>query len=90
MNIPELIVGVVGLAGIVISIVTIRTFRLQRWKEAMYYFIGALLILTGYQITAGLELIDSRWVQGTVETGFVGIIAIGIYKLRQTARTVGM
>jgi uncharacterized membrane protein len=89
MNLPELIVGGVGLVGTVISILTVRTFRIRKWKESMYYFIGGLLILTLYQLVAGFELLTSGWLRGTVETGFVTVTTIGIYKIQQTARTVG-
>lgn len=89
MNVPELLVGSVGLVGTVISLLTVRTFHLRQWKEAMYYFIAALFVLTAYQFVAGFELTSSPMVRGTVETGFVAIIAIGIYKMRETAKAIG-
>jgi hypothetical protein len=89
MQLPELIVGTVGLIGTTMSIVTVHGFRLRHWKEPMYYFIGGLLILTCYQFLSGFEIVLSPVLRGTVETGFAATITLGIYKMLQTAKTVG-
>ncbi len=93
MDVVELAIGVMGLAGALISFITVYTLRLRQWKEPMYYFIGGLLILTMYQFVAGFELVSSPLIRGTLrgtaETGFAAIITIGIYKMRNTAKTVG-
>lgn len=89
MGVTEVVTGTVGFIAVFVSIATVRAFRLQQWKHSLYYFIGALSILTLHELLSGLQLLSSPLAKGTAEISFAALIAIGLYKMRETAKTIG-
>jgi len=89
-----LIVGIIGLLGLGICIATIATFKLRLWKRDTYYFTTAVGLYTLHQFAAAAEAADviGRLPVGVhmfLEIGFVSLIVFGVYKMKQTAETVG-
>lgn len=81
-------VGIIGLIGLGICIVTISTFKLRLWKQDTYYFTTAIGLYTLHQFLAMTNLVP-LYVHMVLEIGFVLLIVYGIYRMKKTAETIG-
>ncbi len=87
----DLFIGVVGLMSLIISFITMETFRLRNWRNASAFFNFSLLAYTllkflqyFFQITDGLLLL-----RVVLEVGFLLLLLAGLYEMRETAKTIG-
>lgn len=86
----DLFIGVVALMSLIISFITMETFRLRNWRNASAFFNFSLLAFTllkflqYFQVTDGLLLL-----RVVLEVGFVLLLLAGLYEMRETAKTIG-
>lgn len=85
----EVAVGIAGIIGMAITIYASQSFKLRQWKFALYYLLSGLGIFTLYQFMIGFHIVESKYILAGLEVIFIIVITFAIYKLKQTAETIG-
>jgi len=85
----ELAVAAVSAGAMILTMYVAHSFKLRKWRFALYYLISGLGIFTVYQLVIGFHLIQSDYIVAGIEVLFIIVITFSIYKLRETAEAIG-
>jgi len=86
----EIFVALIAWSGILMSYFTIESFNLRQWKNGLKYVFYGFVVFFIYKAIAANGLVGDLGVIGAIfKIGFIGTIAYGVYKIRETADLVG-
>lgn len=80
----------VSILGIGASLATYRAINIRLWKKPVLYFTGAITAYGIHQTVAALEVFgENLFPHMVLETVFVGLTVIGVYRIKETAEELG-
>lgn len=85
----EVGVGIVSIIAMALTIYTAQQFKLRKWKFALYYLVSGLGVFSIYQFLIGFHVVDSALILAGLEVVFIIVITYSIYRLKQTAESIG-
>lgn len=86
----ELAVALIAWSGIIVSWFTMESFNLRQWKDNIKYVFYGFIVFFVYKAIAANSFVPDLGIIGAVfKIVFIGLIAYGVYKIKQTADLVG-
>lgn len=85
----EVAVAIAGILGMAITIYAAQSFKLRQWKFSLYYLLSGMGVFTLYQFLLAFNVVSSEYILAGLEVLFIIVMTFAIYKLKDTAETIG-